>query len=113
MYLNLYPDMSRKAYEANDTFIFAAPIPPPTWEWLRAKATRKTGDDVEYLLPKDLPGMEDVVIIFRQARHSDEDMLTAAAHIRVVEQCTNRVYCCRGISLTQSQIIARAMGSTD
>lgn len=108
MYLNVYPDMSRKQYTGNDTFVFAAPIPEPTWRFIHAiPGVQRTGDGVAYVTIPD----EDVIVIMREKHHTDEDMLTAAAHIRVVDQETKMIYACPAGNLTQTQIINRTAGA--
>ena len=91
MYLNLYPDMGRSQYTKNDTFLYAAPTTTESWNQLQ-KYARRTNERVGYLLPDDIPGLADVIIL-RSPLMTDDDCMVAAAYIRMVDSCTARAYC--------------------
>lgn len=110
MFLNLYPDMSRQAYTGNDTFVFAAPIPKMTWSFIYAMPLNNTVEleDGKIVIWRMV---DDAIVMLRDGSHTDDDMLTAAARIRMVERKTNMIYAAPAGNLTQNELINRTAGA--
>jgi hypothetical protein len=102
---NLFPDMSRESYKGSDDFIFAAPIHIDDWNLLRAGAMH-TKDGVYFVSIGDnltrpttsgfgsitTSGYVGVTILLREAHHTDDDMVTAGAWLRMTLGNTQRIY---------------------
>lgn len=84
----LYPDMSRSGYDAKE-FVFASPCSYAQWD----RALRRATKDVGYLpwLEIEEEG-ESIVIICRSPEHTDDDCLTTAAWLRIVNNFRGMIY---------------------
>lgn len=106
MFLNLYPDMGRSQYTKNDTFVYAAPITTDVWMQLQ-KYARHDGEKNGFLLPDDIEGLDDVIIL-RSKHMTDDDCMTTQAFIRLVHGNRERVYCVPYRDQVSTAVLANA-----
>ena len=91
---NLFPDMSRPTYVGSDDFIYGAPIDEKVWKKLCEMASLTGNNDVPfYKLPKGVTNTDvGITLLLRNGDRSDDDMLEAAAWLRVIENNRDRIY---------------------
>lgn len=91
---NLFPDMSRTTYEGSDDFIYGAPIDETVWKKLCEMAKETGNNSVPFVrLPKEATNTDfGVTVLLRNGDRSDDDMLEAAAWLRVIENNRDRIY---------------------
>lgn len=91
---NLFPDMSRPNYQGSDDFIFGAPIDETVWKKLCEMSNLTGNNDVPYYrLPKEVTNTEfGITVLLRNGDRTDNDMLEAAAWLRVIENNRDRIY---------------------
>lgn len=92
---NLFPDQSRASYTGSADFIFAGPIDEHDWKRLEPMASfcMNTTKTPFVNLPKETYNDEcEVVLLLRRQDESDDDMLEAAAWLRMAKSCTARIY---------------------
>lgn len=91
---NLFPDMSRETYKGSDDFIFGAPIDETVWKKL-CEMSHTTGNNGTpfYRLPKEVTNTDfGITVLLRNGDRTDDDMLEAAAWLRVIENNRDRIY---------------------
>ena len=90
---NLFPDMSRETYKGSDDFIYGAPIDETVWKKLCEMAAMTANDVPFFKLPKEVTNTDfGITVLLRNGDRSDDDMLEAAAWLRVVENNRDRIY---------------------
>lgn len=92
---NLFPDQSREHYEGSEDFVFGAPIDVQSWARLHTMAAfcMNTSKTPYVNLPKETYNDEcGVTLLLRSEDESDDDMLEAAAWLRMAKDCTARIY---------------------
>lgn len=90
---NLFPDMEKKQYDGSEDFIFGAPIHQDVWKKI-GELSKLTPDGVPYFqLPKEVTNTDfNVTVLLQHGDRNDDDMLDAAAWLRMVENCRDRIY---------------------
>ncbi|MCK5318588.1 MAG: hypothetical protein KAJ55_11760 [Anaerolineales bacterium] len=95
---HLFPDMSVKQYDGSEDFIFAAPIARDEWDAMHHhsyitedKKYRWIRREFQQIQQGDAP-QPFVTIILRLPHHSDNQMLEAAAWLRITLECQDRIY---------------------
>ena len=94
---NLFPDQSRTSYTGSADFIFASPIQEQDWKQLEPMASfcMNTTKTPFVHLPKGSYNADcDVTILLRRDYETDDDMLEAAAWLRMAKNVTSRIYAC-------------------
>lgn len=94
---NLFPDQSRASYTGSADFIFASPIQEQDWKQLEPMASfcMNTTKTPFVHLPKGSYNADcDVTILLRRDYETDDDMLEAAAWLRMAKNVTSRIYAC-------------------
>ena len=90
---NLFPDMSRETYKGSDDFIYGAPIDETVWKRLCEMASMTANDTPYFRLPKEVTNTDfGITVLLRNGDRSDDDMLEAAAWLRVIENNRDRIY---------------------
>lgn len=92
---NLFPDQSRQNYTGSEDFIFAAPIDEHDWKRLEEMASfsMNTTKTPFVNLPKASYNDDcGVTVLLRREYESDDDMLEAAAWLRMAKSNTDRIY---------------------
>lgn len=92
---NLFPDQSRSSYTGSADFIFASPIQERDWKELEPMASfcMNTTKTPYAALPKGSYNADcDVTILLRRDYETDDDMLEAAAWLRMAKNVTARIY---------------------
>ena len=90
---HLFPDMTVKQYDGSEDFIFAAPIAKAEWDAMHHhsyitedKKYRWIRREFHQFKPEaNSPPF--ITIILRQPHHSDNQMLEAAAWLRITLEC--------------------------
>lgn len=92
---NLFPDQSRTTYTGSEDFIFAAPVDEHDWKRMleMASFSMNTTKTPFVNLPKETFNDDcGVTLLLRRADESDDDMLEAAAWLRMAKNNTDRIY---------------------
>jgi len=92
---NLFPDQSRAGYTGSPDFVFAGPIDEHDWKRLEPMASfcMNTTKTPFVDLPKATYNDDcSVTILLRRPDETDDDMLEAAAWLRMAKSCTARIY---------------------
>ena len=90
----LYPDMRRKAYEASDHLVFAAPCSEADWWKLRMGASSDNSHlPFTFITEGRHTILRDATCIILVSPHTpDDDVINTAAWIRVTKEYTAMIY---------------------
>lgn len=92
---NLFPDQSREHYTGSEDFVFAAPIDEESWKQLEGAASFSMNTSKTPFVNLDKGMFNDdcgVTLLLRRDYESDDDMLEAAAWLRMAKNCQARIY---------------------
>lgn len=92
---NLFPDQSRANYTGSADFIFASPVQERDWKQLEELASFCMNNTKTPFttLPKGTYNADcEVTLLLRRDYETDDDMLEAAAWLRMVKNNTSRIY---------------------
>ena len=110
---HLFPDMTVKQYDGSEDFIFAAPISHIEWKELlhhsyitedkKYRWIRREYQQIR-VEPNQPPF---ITLILQEPHHTQEQMIEAAAWLRITLECQDRIYAVpfyQSIDLTQAMV---------
>ena len=116
MMAHLYPNMLKEQYTGSEDYIYAAPIPRDEWERLRYHSHTTGTTARPHWIRTSYNHMSHVTfappyvtLILREPQHTDDQMLEAAAWLRITLGSQDRMYV---VPYTNSVVMAEAAAMT-